>query len=172
MNRIKYPIYMMFPFLLGMIVDRTVLIPGVGVAVLVLAPFVLLPFWFWLGNRLASENISCTHGLIISNAMPVFLAFIYLIHMPLIQVVPETGTLLYICQLYTEPLAVLSGRLSPVIDLAMDYRQVHYMNLMPFSYFFEVILLISMMSVGFLYGRWVKRRNLDFAKLIGERYAK
>ncbi len=172
MNRIKYPLYILSPFLLGLIVNQTLLIPGLGVVILVIAPFILLSFWFWLGNKLATEDIGYIHGLILANAMPIFLAFIYLLHVRLVHLPPESGILVYICQLYTLPLALLSGRLSPVLDLAMDYGQVNYMNLMPSSYFFEGILLISIMSVGFIYGRWVKRRNLDFAKLIGQRYAK
>ena len=66
------------PIIVGYIVNRTILLPGIGVLLYYVLPLLTTVFWFWLGKQFAHTTWKTIPAILVGNATGIVSMLVYL----------------------------------------------------------------------------------------------
>lgn len=170
-NRLKFPLLLLMPIALGYLIKFSMVLPKAGVVLLVLSPFILLPYWFWVGHEMASVCDNYFAAIVLGNSLNLFSALLYISQFVFMEPGSRNIIIDEITQMYVLPLTVISGKVSPVLMNATAPTNRSLESIVGIE-MFQTWMLVVVYSVGYCYARKCIHRNKNFARLIGENFAK
>lgn len=135
------------PIIIGYLINRTIMLPYIGMLLFYVLPFIVLIFWYWLGRQYAKTNWKPISAILIGNMTGVLSLVIYIWQFVFTNDESRSSFFAVFSQMYSAAVPTyLFGRIATMFETQPNYAGRTTMAMMQIM---AVVLMIIIFSVGY-----------------------
>ena len=135
------------PIIIGYLINRTIMLPHIGILLFYVLPFIVLIFWYWLGRQYAKTNWKPISAILIGNMTGALSLAMYFWQFVFTNDESRSSFFAVLSQMFSAAVPTyLFGRIAMLFETQPNYAGRTTMVVMQIM---AVMLMIIIFSVGY-----------------------